>query len=88
MLVSRALQLLMLKASLNLRQPIIVNLNAKIDRTAANLTILDVFLGFDRTIDQQRDFFPAIRALQRYLYELIDHYSGSMRRIRPLSVEK
>lgn len=88
MLVSRALQLFMLKASLNLRQPIIVNLDTKIDRAAANLTILDVFLGFDRTIDQQRDFFPAIRALQRYLYKLIDHCSGSMRRIRPLSVEK
>lgn len=88
MLVIRTPQLLMLKASLNLRQAVIVNLDAKIDRTAANLTILDVFLGFDRTIHQQRDFFPAIRALQRYLYELIDHCSGSMRRMRPLSVEK
>ena len=42
----------MLKASLNQRQPVIVDLDAKINRTAANLAILDVLLGFDRTIDQ------------------------------------
>ncbi len=82
------LYLLMLKASLNLRQAFFVNLDAKIDRAATNLAILDVFLGFDRTIHQQRDFFPAIRALQCCLYELIDHCSGRMRRMRPLSVEK
>jgi hypothetical protein len=80
--------MLKLSLNLNLRQPIIVNFNHKIDRTATNLAILDVFLGFDRTIHQQRDFFPAVRALQRYLYQLIDHCSGSMRRMRPLSVEK
>lgn len=78
----------MLKTGLHPGGPLFINLDNKIYRTATDLAILDIFLVFDRTIDEQSDLFPAIGALRRYLDDLVDHDSGSIRMMRPLSVEK
>lgn len=78
----------MLKSGIHFCLTLIVYLDDEIDRSTTDLAIFDVILHFDRSVDQQGDFLPAIRALHRYLDELIDHYRGRMRKMRPLSVEK
>jgi hypothetical protein len=63
----------MLEPCLYVDLALLVYLDGKINRATANLAILDIFLVFDRSIDQQGDFFPAVGALQADFDELVDH---------------
>jgi len=80
--------LFMLKSGIHFCLTLIVDLDAEIDRSATDLAIFDVILHFDRSVDQQGDLLPAIRALYRHLDELVDYYRERIRKMRPLSVEK
>lgn len=54
----------MLETGLHAGSPLFINLDTEINRTATHLAILYILLVFDRTIDEQSDFFPAIGALR------------------------
>jgi hypothetical protein len=66
----------------------LIHLDYKIDRPTTDFAVFDIFLGLDRTIDQYREAFPAIRALHLGFDKLVNHDAGRMRNMRPLSVEK
>ena len=65
-----------------------VHFDHEIDRSTTDFAVFDVFLGLDGTIDQQDETLPTVGALDPRFDHLVDHQSGPMRKMRPLSVEK
>lgn len=74
--------LIVIPGNADLGLALIIHEYIELDGAAADLTVFDIGLPFDRTIDFDRDGFPAIRAADPNLFQVVQGNPRRRNRVR------